>query len=105
MDYIWEMSMELENDLRESISRRIFPLPIIYFWFWKRKPLLIPSTFLEYTSTMYYSFLSTLPIWITKTKFSIPLRAFYITDFFCPMLEHVLYKIYNYVVIKHVARS
>ena len=90
MDYIWERSMELDNALRESISRRIFPLPIIYFWFWKRNSLLIPSTFLEYTSTMYYYFLSTLLICITSTKCYIPFREFYITDFRSLMLEHVL---------------
>ena len=30
------------------------------------------------------------------------LESFYITAFCIPMLEHVLYKIYNYVFIKHV---
>ena len=31
------------------------------------------------------------------------LESFYITDFRSPMLEHVLYKIYNHVVLKNVA--
>ena len=29
---------------------------------------------------------------------------FYIMAFFSPMLEHVLYKIYDYIILKHVAR-
>ena len=33
------------------------------------------------------------------------LDSFYITDFCRLILEHALYKIYNYVILKHVARS
>ena len=31
------------------------------------------------------------------------LESFYIMAFCSPMLEHVLYNIYNYIIIKHVA--
>ena len=70
--------------------------------FFLENKVFIPSfSFFKFMSTRYYFILSLLLIWITSTKWFIPLRDFYITVFHRSMLEHVLYNIYNYVIINH----
>ena len=59
----------------DSTSPIIFFFPL-FFGLWKIKSFFLNSTFSESMSTDLYYILSTLLIWITSTKCSIPLREF-----------------------------
>ena len=74
-----------------------------YFWFLKIKSFFLPFSVFLLRSTRYSFFLLILLFGLRAKSAIYHLESLYITDFHIPMLEHVLYKIYNSVILKHLA--
>ena len=87
----------------DSTSLSILLFPLFYFWFWKRKYFFLLYTFFSQLlqGTLLFFLLFLFGLRARSALYQV--ENLYKHDFCSLILAHVLYKIYKYVILKHVA--
>ena len=91
--------------VHDPTSSSIFLFCPFYFWLWKRKYFLLPFLFLILWVRGALFFYLIFLFGLQAQSAIYHLKSFCITASRSLMLEHVLFKIYNYVILKHIACS